>query len=130
MSMNWYQHLQQENARVMDELDRKLRAAEPSMPSRRWINAGIEFLRQGLDRNCLDDLNYLGEVAGPKSRLSERSIDCLFENGEATELFVKALREAAAADETFQSQLRRSFGDRLLDRPLDLDQQDLFATAA
>lgn len=113
-----YTRARQGDARVMDRLDRQLRQACCDMPSRRWIKAGIEFLREGLARGCLDHLNELGEMIGPESTLSERSIDTLFESGAASDLFLAALREEAAKDRYFDERLRAHFGDRTLDRML------------
>lgn len=116
-----------EDARAMDRADRELRAA-----SRRdfggptWHQAGIAFLRQAFKRGCLDRLNALGDLVGARSRLSERSIDELFESGDDTEAFVQQLRMEAERDPGFKEDLRRQFGDRILTRELRLAQESLF----
>lgn len=123
--MSYAGRLTLENARVMDRLYKQLCRTHLGSPA--WIAAGIAFLREGLERGCLDNLNELGDALGPRCILSERCTDQLFENGLDTERFVAALREAAAADDFFEKQIRREFGDRILDRPLDLPQMALFA---
>ncbi|MCD9046804.1 hypothetical protein [Luteimonas sp. MHLX1A] len=83
-----------------------------------WHDAGIEFLREGLRRGCMDHLNRLGDLRGEDSSLSERATDKLFENGVLSDAFVYRLRQAAARDATFEQQLRDWYDERLFTRTL------------
>lgn len=113
----------------MHDCDRALRAASrKAFGGTAWMNAGVAFIREGLQRGCLNQLNELADRLDPeakgRTRLSERSIDELFESGETTDAFVARLRLEAEADPQFGELLRREFGDRLFTR--ELQQPELF----
>lgn len=114
-------------AKAMHECDQKLRRASAGGSVPAWMQAGVDFLRTALRHNCLDRLNEMAEIHGGKTRLSERSIDELFESGALTDQFVQRLRQEAEGDLEFGAQLRAAFGDRLFTRELALPQCDMFA---
>lgn len=119
--------IQRQDAIVMDKCDRNLRRSY-NRSTKEWHRAGVEFLREGLQRGCLGDLNELGDLLGSKSWLSERSYDLLFESGTDTDDFIRHLRTEATADPGFEQQLRGYFGDRILERELTPPpQMDMFS---
>lgn len=114
------------DARAMHLADKALReASRRSFGGPKWMAAGVAFLREGMQRGCLSNLNELAEALDWRTQLSERSIDELFESGAATDAFVAHLRLEADRDAEFKAQLRREFGEGLLTRPLA--QEDMFA---
>ncbi|MCD9046816.1 hypothetical protein [Luteimonas sp. MHLX1A] len=114
-------------AGAMHEVDRNLRRASAGRDIQAWLDAGVHFIRVALRHKCLDRLNELAEIHGGNTRLSERSLDELFESGGETELFVQRLRREAEADAGFGAELRAAFGERLFTRDLALPQAELFA---
>lgn len=112
-------------AKAMHACDRELRRASNGCADEAWLRAGVDFIRTGLRYDCLDRLNELAEIHGGNTRLSERSMDELFESGDDTDVFVGRLRLEAEADPEFGTALRSYFGDRLFTRPLA--QESLFA---
>lgn len=112
-------------AQSMHACDRELRRVSSRGASEAWLRAGVDFIRTGLRHNCLGRLNELAEVHGGNTRLSERSMDELFESGSDTDAFVARLRLEAEADAEFGAALRNFFGDRIFTRPLA--QETLFA---
>lgn len=112
-------------AKAMHACDCELRRASARGNFEAWLRAGVDFIRTGLRHGCLDRLNELAELHGGRTRLSERSMDELFESGSVTDAFVARLRREARADPELEAGLRASFGDRLFTRPLV--QEELFA---
>ncbi len=104
------------DAVVMERRYNAMRSSE--LGSRAWQDAGIEFLREGLKRGCMDHLNLLGDMRGPHSALSERATDELFENRDLSDAFIARLRIAAAREPDLDRGLRSWFGDRLFTGPL------------
>ncbi len=115
-----------EDARAMHALDKDLReASRRSFGGPKWMAAGVAFIREGLRRDCLADLNGLADRLQSRTQLSERSMDELFESGDTTDAFVAHLRLEAERDPVFKAQLLKEFGEGLFTRPLT--QQDMFA---
>lgn len=114
-------------AQSMHACDIALRRADNGRSVEAWLRAGVDFMRAAMRHDCLDRLNELADIYGGNTRLSERSIDVLFESGGDTELFVQRLRLEAERDPEFGEQLRRHFSANFFTRPLELAQPELFA---
>lgn len=109
-------------------LDAKMRKSGISYKS--MIKARLDFLVAAVEGNVgEDDLNLLGEYVeecrGIKTCLSERSLDCVFENMNESDDVLEAFRKIAAVNEYLKSAAIRLFGERIL-RPRTNHTADLF----
>lgn len=104
--LTYWQQIEAERARELAKLDAQMRGARGHAEA---VRGGVAFLVRAVELQAVDGLNELAEYV-PRSQLSERSLDRVFEEGEVTDDILREVLARADSDDSFFCALVRAFG--------------------
>ena len=98
--------LEEKDAAILNELAWRMLRAKRFNTS---VRAIVDFFVAATKLNRLDDLNHLGELF-PKTVLSERSLDRVFEDGQVSDAAVEVMLHTLEIDQEFKAKLFDQWG--------------------
>lgn len=96
-----------EIARELIKLDAQMRSAKSFG---RCVATRVVFVATAAKYRAVNRLNAIAEAAGSNSTLSERSLDCVFEEGDITDAVIHDLLVLMDHNSQLQAEIEDQFG--------------------